>query len=78
MSGPGAVLFWVGIALTGVAIGWGLVLALCALVRYLERHELAADTDEELTPFTDDARQARRAVESLCLLIAAVAIGTQL
>lgn len=39
-TGPAEWLGWVGIGVLGIALAGLIALGLCALVRYLERHEL--------------------------------------
>ena len=58
-SGMAEVLGWVGLVLLGIALAALIAVALCALVRYLERHESLPATDDELTPWTPAERRAR-------------------
>ncbi len=74
MTGPGAVIFWLGVCLTGAAIGWALMLGLTAIVRYLDRHEIKADYGDELAPETLTERRRRARFTSLIAVLGLLAV----
>lgn len=74
-TGMAEVLGWTGLVLLGIALAGLIVVALCALVRYIERHEIKGDyTGDELEPETPTERRRRARFTSLIAVLGLLAV----
>lgn len=77
-TGLADALGWAGIGLIGLAIGGAIVVALCALVRRLERHDLPPVPMhrglDELAPLDATERRARARFTSLIAVLGLLAV----
>lgn len=82
-TGLAEALGWTGLVLLGIALAGVIVVALCALVRFLEGHELADDAEippvpmhrslDELAPLDTTERRRRDRFTSLIAVLGLLA-----